>query len=110
MLFSNVIGQDFIKSHLTQSADKGRIPHAQLFVGKSGSGVLPMAIAYAQYIICSNTNGENTETNASCNLKFDQLGHPDLHFAYPVAKVTESQKKPVSAHFATEWRNFVADV
>jgi DNA polymerase-3 subunit delta' len=109
MLFSNVIGQDFIKGHLTQSADKGRIPHAQMFVGKAGSGILPMAIAYAQYIICGNSNSENSGDNQSCNLKFDQLGHPDLHFAYPVAKVTDSQKKPVSAHFATEWRSFVAE-
>ena len=109
MFFSNVIGQDFIKKHLTQSADQGRIPHAQLFVGKAGSGILPMAIAYAQYIICGNIGGENNGENGSCNLKFEQLGHPDLHFAYPVAKASDAQKKPVSAHFAREWRSFVAD-
>ena len=68
MFFSNVIGQDFIKKHLTQSADQGRIPHAQLFVGKAGSGILPMAIAYAQYIICGNIGGENNGENGSCNL------------------------------------------
>lgn len=109
MLFSNVIGQEFIKNHLTQSADKGRIPHAQLFVGNAGSGMLAMAIAYAQYLICSNEQGENTGVNASCNLKFDQFAHPDLHFAYPVAKVKDSPKNPVSAHFAKEWRSFLKE-
>ena len=109
MLFSNIIGQDFIKSHLTQSANKGRIPHAQLFVGAPGSGVLPMAIAYAQYIICSNTDGENTSSNAACNIKFENFGHPDLHFAYPVTSRNSNHKKPISADFATEWRSFLKE-
>ncbi|WP_299761801.1 DNA polymerase III subunit [uncultured Dokdonia sp.] len=109
MLFENVIGQDFIKSHLTTSVDAGRIAHAQLFVGTSGSGTLPMAIAYAQYILCSNTNGENIGGNASCNIKFEQLAHPDLHFAYPVATNGSVKSHPVSSHFATEWRSFVQE-
>ena len=29
------------------------IPHAQLFVGKEGCGTLPMAIAYAQFLLCN---------------------------------------------------------
>ena len=109
MLFSNVIGQDFIKSHLTQSADKGRIPHAQLFVGAAGSGTLPMAIAYAQYILCNNEAGENTGGNEVCNLKFDQIAHPDLHFAFPVATTARIKSHPVSSHFATEWRAFIKE-
>ena len=55
MQFSEILGQEHIKSHLTKSADLGRIPHAQLFVGPEGSGTLPMAIAYAQFIVCSNS-------------------------------------------------------
>ena len=109
MLFENVIGQDFIKSHLTTSVDSGRIAHAQLFVGKTGSGTLPMAIAYAQYILCSNMQGENTQGNASCNLKFEQLAHPDLHFAYPVATTSSIKSHPLSSHFASEWRSFVKE-
>ncbi len=58
MLFSEILGQTHIKSHLTTSVDAGRVPHAQLFVGSEGSGTLPMAIAYAQYILCCNTNAE----------------------------------------------------
>ena len=50
MLFNQVIGQEHIKNHLRIAAENGRIPHAQLFVGKEGSGTLPMAIAYAQFL------------------------------------------------------------
>ena len=52
MLFNQVIGQEHIKNHLRTSAENGRIPHAQLFVGNEGSGTLPMAIAYAQFLLC----------------------------------------------------------
>ena len=109
MLFSDIVGIPFIKNHLTTSADQGRIAHAQLFTGEAGSGTLPMAIAYAQYILCQNTKGENTDGNSSCNLKFDQLSHPDLHFAYPVATTDKVKKHPVAANFATEWRTFVKE-
>ncbi|WP_378186057.1 ATP-binding protein [Aquimarina sp. W85] len=108
MKFSDILGLDHIKNYLTTSVDRGRIPHAQLFVGANGSGTLPMAIAYAQYILCANQQGENTGTNTACNIKFDHLAHPDLHFAYPVATNDKVKKHPTSDQFATEWRNFAA--
>lgn len=107
MLFSEILGLPHIKSYLTTSVDRGRIPHAQLFVGSNGSGTLPMAIAYAQYILCQNTGGENSGGNQSCNIKFDHLSHPDLHFAYPVATNDKVKKHPTASQFAEEWRAFV---
>ncbi|MEL4307079.1 DNA polymerase III subunit [Joostella sp. CR20] len=109
MLFSEVLGQSHIKKHLTYSADNGRIPHAQLFVGPEGSGILPMAIAYAQYILCGNTNEENNTGREACNLKFNNLSHPDLHFAFPVAVTDTVKNHPVSSKFLTEWRTFVKE-
>ncbi|GAA4305996.1 DNA polymerase III subunit [Aestuariibaculum suncheonense] len=109
MLFSEILGQDYIKSHLTQSVDNGRIPHAQLFVGPEGSGTLPMAIAYAQYILCHNSNSENTSGNASCNLKFNNLSHPDLHFAFPVTTSEKAKSHPVSSHYLEEWRQLLKE-
>lgn len=109
MLFSNVIGQDFIKNHLTTSVDAGRIAHAQLFIGFAGTGVLPMAIAYAQYILCANTQGENVNGSPACNLKFEQLSHPDLHFAFPVASTPEVKSNPVSNNFLIQWRSFIKE-
>lgn len=108
MLFSEILGQEHIKSHLKQSTQAGRIPHAQLFVGPEGSGTLPMAIAYAQYILCQN-NSDNFDGNEVCNLKFNQLSHPDLHFAFPVATNDTIKSKPVSANFLNEWREFVLE-
>lgn len=108
MLFSEILGQEHIKSHLTKSADSGRIPHAQLFVGPEGCGTLPMAIAYAQYILCTNQNGENSGANESCNLKFQKISHPDLHFVYPTVTTDEVKKNPKSLDFITDWRQFVS--
>ncbi|WP_413999766.1 ATP-binding protein [Flavobacterium sp. W1B] len=107
MQFSEILGQEHIKSHLTRSADLGRIPHAQLFVGPEGSGTLATAIAYAQYILCANQNGENQGSNESCNLKFQKLSHPDLHFAYPTVTTEEVKKNPKSIDFIADWRKFV---
>jgi DNA polymerase III subunit delta' len=109
MLFSEVLGLPHIKNHLTTTVDNGRIPHAQLFVGSAGSGTLPMAIAYAQYILCGNSQSENNSGNPACNLKMNKLAHPDLHFAYPVANNEKVKKNAVSSHFTNEWREFVAD-
>ncbi len=107
MLFKDILGLSHIKNHLATSADAGRIPHAQLFVGPEGSGTLPMALAYAQYIICSNANGENIGENQACNLKFNTLSHPDMHFAYPVSNSDKIKNYAVSDHYAEEWRKFV---
>lgn len=107
MLFSDILGQNHIKNHLTKSVDNARIPHAQLFVGHEGCGTLPMAIAYAQYILCHNTNGENISGNQSCNLKFKAFSHPDLHFAFPVTTNDRVKKHPVSNHFMNEWRHLL---
>ena len=107
MLFKDIIGQENIKKHLIQTVSKGRISHAQLFVAPTGSGALPMAIAYAQYILCKNSKGENNTGNEACNLKFQKLAHPDLHFAFPVAVNDKVKKHPISNLFLDEWRIFI---
>ena len=109
MLFSDIIGQEHIKHHLVKTVENSRIPHAQLFIAPTGSGVLSMAIAYAQYILCKNTKGENDNGNVSCNLKFEKLGHPDLHFAFPVTTNDKVKKHPTSNAFMQEWRQFVQE-
>ena len=109
MLFKDILGQEHIKNHLTKSAEAGRIPHAQLFVGPEGSGTLPMAIAYAQYLLCGNVGGENAGENTACNLKFEHFSHPDLHFVFPVATTDGIKSHPVSDHFMVEWRQFLSE-
>ncbi len=109
MLFSEILGQAHIKSHLTKSVEHGRIAHAQLFIGPEGSGTLAMAIAYAQYLLCANTDGENSTGNEACNLKFNNLSHPDLHFAFPVTTSDKAKSHPVSSHYMEEWRQLLKE-
>lgn len=107
MQFSQILGQDYIKNHLTKSATSGRIPHAQLFVGPEGCGTLPMAIAYAQYILCNNVGNENSGENSACNLKFEHYSHPDLHFIFPTVTTEDVKSKPKSSDFIADWRQFL---
>lgn len=102
MDFSKVIGQTHLVNHLKTSANHGRIPHAQLFVGPEGSGTLATAIAYARYILCG-------EDNQACHLKLDGLSHPDLHFAFPVATNDKVKRHAVSNLFLDDWRSFVKE-
>ncbi|MDB0061248.1 DNA polymerase III subunit delta' [Flavobacteriaceae bacterium] len=104
MLFNQIIGQEHIKNHLQTSAKNGRIPHAQLFVGKEGSGTLPVAIAYAQFLL-----SHFSDNPTASELKVAKLQHPDLHFAFPVTTNDSVKKHPVSNLFLNEWRNFVSN-
>lgn len=110
MLFKDILGQDHIKNYLITTANAGRIPHAQLFIGPEGSGTLPMAMAYAQYILCNNSDGENTTGNSACNLKFEHISHPDMHFVYPITSTDEVKgDSVVSTNFLDQWRGFVKE-
>lgn len=106
MFFKDVIGQEEIKHKLTCEVNKGRIPHAQLFCGPEGVGKLPVAIAYARYICCSNRT--DTDACGSCPscVKFNKLIHPDLHFVYPVIK-KKGSKDTVSDDYIAQWRHFI---
>ncbi len=109
MFFKDILGLSHIKTHLTLSADAGRIPHAQLFVGPEGSGLLPMALAYAQYVICNNSDSENEGGEVACNLKFNSFSHPDMHFAFPVANSDKAKSHAVSDNYIQEWRKFMTE-
>jgi DNA polymerase-3 subunit delta' len=108
MQFSEILGQESVKKQLIKSASDGRVAHAQLFIAPEGSGALPLAIAYAQYLICNNLGDENTGENRVCNLKFDTITHPDLHFVFPTVN-TEKFKKAKSSDFIKLWREFILE-
>lgn len=107
MLFKEVLGQNELKQHLIQATNEGRVSHAQLFIGPRGSGKLPIAIAYAQYINC--TDKEENDSCGKCSncIKYNTLAHPDLHFVYPVNTTAKIKKDPISDNFSTEWREFI---
>ena len=116
MLFTNIIGQEAIAERLIQGVQEGRIPHAMLFSGPAGTGKLPMAVAYAQYLVCSGKSGGlfdegiAGEACGSCPacVKMNKLVHPDVHFIYPTYKRDPSRGDkdtyPVSDEYISEWR------
>lgn len=127
MLFKDVIGQEQVKQHLAEMVQQDRLSHALLFLGKQGSGALPLALAFAQYIVSLPQPSPVVEdlfggmTALEPAPKFihpndiaeqlayqraSQLIHPDLHFSYPVIP-KKSGDKPVSTDYITEWREFI---
>jgi len=84
MQFSKIIGQESVKAHLIDTVKSKRISHAQLFLGPEGNGSLPLAIAYAQYILCSNKLESDACGNCPSCLKVAKFSHPDLHFSFPI--------------------------
>ncbi len=107
MFFKEVIGQDAVKRRLIQSVREERVSHAQLFAGPEGTGKLALAIAYAQYVACTNRQIDDSCGECPSCKKFRKLIHPDLHFVFPVVK-TPKFKEPVSDNFLDEWRMMIA--
>ena len=114
MQFSAVIGNERIKSLLAETIRAGRVSHAQLFVSDEGVGALPMAIAYAQALLCPNRTPEGDACGECANCyKMNRLEHPDCNFIFPVnkskkAKATgRSDDKPTSDQFVHLWRELI---
>lgn len=106
MDFKDVIGQKHLKVYFKKTIDNGRVPHAQLFIGAMGSGILSMAIAYSKELLCGQYKTGSPEY-LLCEQRVRKLVHPDLHFIYPVNTNDSVKKHAISNDFAKEWREFV---
>ncbi|BEH00340.1 DNA polymerase III subunit delta' [Bacteroides sedimenti] len=107
MLFREVIGQEEVKRKFLLEVKENRIPHAQLLCGPEGVGKLPLAIAYARYLLCPNRTEEDACGVCPSCVKINKLAHPDLHFVFPIVKKKNSSKDVVCDDYIKEWRNFV---
>ncbi|NBC05769.1 MAG: hypothetical protein GVY26_01075 [Bacteroidetes bacterium] len=99
MQFQDIIGQSSVKQRLRRMASGGRMPHAMLLLGPSGSGKLALAVAMAQYVLCQNPTEEDACGQCSSCLKAKKLVHPDLHFSYPTVGTNAT-----SENFLAQWR------
>ena len=108
MLFKEIVGNLNTKKQLLKGVNNNRVSHAQLFLGKSGSAKLVLALAYAQFLNCENRAKNDSCGICSSCLKYNNLSHPDLHLIVPVLK-TNNVQYPVSDHFIGQWRNFIMD-
>lgn len=109
MRYDEVIGQSFLQQKLTELVRQNRLSHALLLLSKEGSGALPLAIAFAQYLVCETVATSPAEapcgTCSACK-KATQLIHPDIHFSYPTV-TKKAGEKPIATDFITEWRSFI---
>ncbi len=106
MQFSEIVGQNAVKSRLVRSVQEGRIAHAQLFYGQEGVGKLQLAIAYAQYVACEHRTADDSCGVCPSCVKYAKLQHPDLHFVFPVVK-PKDKKTVVCDDFIFEFRDMV---
>jgi len=130
MQFEKIIAQQEIKNKLKELVQQNRLSHALLFLGKEGSGALPLAIAFAQYILCERVAGKSGGKTGpslfgeevepvskdfledSCGecpscLKVSKLVHADLHFSYPALKRNARHDRVLSTDYLVDWREFV---
>lgn len=112
MLFRDIPGNVKVLNKLITAAMEQRIAHSQMFIGPPGSGKLMVALAYAQFLNCTDRkyfdDGEGLLADScgecsSCR-RFASMEHPDLHFLFPVVK---ADKRELSRDYMADWRTFV---
>lgn len=127
MQFKDIVGQRDVINRLTEIIDSGRVSHAQLILGPAEDGSLQMALAYLQYLCCTNRQhysgqwpvasgqpddaplrADSCGTCPSCK-KISQLMHPDLHLFFPNATTSRVKSNPESAEFQQEFHDFVIE-
>lgn len=107
MQFKSIIGQQGVKHKLVSSVAENRVAHTQLFLGPEGAGSLALAIAFAQYVNCTNKqDGDSCGKCPSC-VKYEKFAHPDLHFVFPTTTNDKVKKEPESILFIDEWRAYL---
>ncbi len=105
MKFSEIIGNGDVAKALASMADSGRVAHAMLMYENEGCGALALALAYVQYLNCSNPHdGDSCGECPSCR-QMSKLIHPDVHYVFPVNKGPKtSDDKPTSESYIKYWR------
>jgi DNA polymerase-3 subunit delta' len=112
MLLREVIGQEKLQQQLVEMVQHQRLSHAMLMIGPEGSGALPLAIAFAQYIVSipreteASIPGPDEIEHLPAYQRASTLMHPDLHFSFP--SITEKPgQKNLSTNYIEEWREFI---
>lgn len=83
-----------------------RLSHAILLTGKEGSGVLPLALAFASHVVARSENATEADRAAVAS-KVKGMIHPDIHFCFPSINDDKRKKKTLSNDWIAEFREFV---
>ena len=106
MFIRDIIGQQTVKEHILRLIQENRLPHALMLWGNEGFGKLPLAIAMARYLLCSDKQ-DNDACGACLSCKqMAKLIHPDLHFVFPIVK---NSTEPKCDDFLEEWREMLLE-
>ena len=100
MPFKDIIVLESEKVFLRQMVENNHLPHALLFLGPKGCGKLPLAIAFAQYILCEQKQSNGACGNCDNCQKASRFIHPDIHFSYPIVG-----SKVNCDTFLSDWRS-----
>ena len=110
MNFKKVVGQQKIIAQLQNFVIKDRIPHAIMFETKEGRGGLPLALAVANLLQCTDVKDNDACGECDNCQKSHQLIHPDIHFSFPVIKAgSKKRADSFSNDFLEPWRTMVTE-
>lgn len=101
MFFRDLPEAPALHAALRQSRRMERLGHAHFFSERSSYGALPLALAFARYLVCTQPGEDDACGQCpSCTL-MNSLGHPDVHWVYPMAG---NEKERKSADWEGLWR------
>ena len=106
MQFKDVIGNAEVKKALIHEVKSGRVSHAQMLLGPEGTGKLPLAVAFAQYLLCDNPSKKDSCGECPNCVKVKSFVHPDLHFVFPVV-ASKTNKIGSSVDRIKEWNELL---
>lgn len=106
MKFNEIIGHKNEIRKLVSMTDSGQLPHALLFHGPSGTGKMQTALAFIQYLNCTDRRGGDSCGECPSCRQLSKFNNPDVHFIYPVIR---RATKPVSTDFIEEWRKYITE-
>lgn len=101
--FENIFGQPRVRDFLRTSVKGGRVTHAYLFVGPSGSNKTMAAYALAQALMCpKGPDGPRGGQCGACDAcgRIMRKKHPDVHYYAPAG---------VNGYLVEQVREIVAD-
>lgn len=78
MLYSNVAGQEEIKTSLIKSINDNQVSHCYIFEGPKGMGKYDLALVFAQSLLCQDFISDPCNKCSDC-IKVNTGNHPDLH-------------------------------
>lgn len=107
MRFADIPGHTDFKQRLVDDFHQHRIPHAMMFLGQEGTAGLALALAFAQFIHCTDKQENDSCGICPACIKASKWVHPDLHFSFPT--VASGSTKPTSNDFLEQWREALAE-